>query len=249
MSYHLRPSRCTALTGGGDSIRPPAKKLKMKFRDFQKIIADIYGQPDDRHFSIYDLVSNQNRFTMRALKGIRKKDSRKIKANLIIAFCWLLAIANRLHIDLDDAIWRRFPNLCSYCGKAPCQCKKIKPRKRRKIGRIGTARPTTIAEFQAMFGRIYPPGSRSVVDAGIHLAEETGEIGEAITIYLGEHRRSQFTEIENELADWISTMFGLVNSINFDLERDVERSFKNGCHICKSTPCKCSFSYIAKFDS
>jgi len=221
----------------------------MKLRDFQKKIYDIYGLPDDRHFSVHDLLANQNRFSMRALKGIRKKDKRKVKVNLIIAFCWTLAIANRLHIDLGNAVWKRFPNLCSYCGKSPCQCKKIRPKKRKKLKIISDGRPSNIREFQQMFDKIYPAGKRTVIDAGTHLAEEAGETSEAISIYLGEHKKSQFKDIENELADWTSTMFGLANSAKFNIDNELEKNFKNGCHVCKRTPCQCNFSHIAKFDS
>ncbi|MDH4358431.1 MAG: hypothetical protein OEV37_00570 [Candidatus Berkelbacteria bacterium] len=221
----------------------------IKLRDFQKNIYEVYGLSDDRHFSVPDLVANQNRFTMRALKGIRKNDKRKIEINLIIAFCWMVAIANRLHIDLENKVWKRFPNRCSYCGKSPCQCKIISPRKRKKLNVKSDNRPANISEFQHMFNKIYPAKLRTKIDAGIHLAEETGEVGETISIYLGEHKSTQFTAIKDELADWVSTMFGLANSLEFDVEKELERSFKNGCHACKSIPCKCNFSYIANFDS
>ena len=46
---------------------------------FQNLIGDIYAVPDDRQFSIFDLLANQERFAMRALKGIRKKDLKKLK--------------------------------------------------------------------------------------------------------------------------------------------------------------------------
>jgi hypothetical protein len=38
--------------------------------EFQKLIEDIYALPDDRLFSICDILSNIERFTMRAIKGI-----------------------------------------------------------------------------------------------------------------------------------------------------------------------------------
>ena len=106
---------------------------KQTLSEFQNLISEIYSLPDDRLYSIWDLLTQQQRFTMRSLKGIRKGDIEKVKYNLLISFSWLMAIANRLHIDLDEDIWKRFPGMCSYCGAMPCMCKKEKPSKRGKI--------------------------------------------------------------------------------------------------------------------
>ena len=45
--------------------------------EFQEFIRAVYGLPDDRLYSIEDLLTHTERFAMRALKGIRKKDSEK----------------------------------------------------------------------------------------------------------------------------------------------------------------------------
>lgn len=37
--------------------------------DLQRFVHQVYSLPDDRLFSISDLLANQQRFTMRALKG------------------------------------------------------------------------------------------------------------------------------------------------------------------------------------
>src|SRR5690348_12818100 len=88
-------------------------------RDFQFFNKDVYSLPDDRMFSLPDLLSNQERFTMRAIKGIRKNNKRRLSTNLLVAFSFGMAVCNRLHIDIEDKIWYRFPGVCSYCGKKP----------------------------------------------------------------------------------------------------------------------------------
>ncbi len=217
--------------------------------EFQGIILDIYGLPDDRLFSIHDLLSNQEKFAMRAIKGIRKGDKNKLKDNLTISFSWLMAIANRLHIDLEKVVWKRFPNLCSYCGQKPCACKKIKIKQRVKFPISITQKPLTLDEFQKMFNEIYPGKIRTVTDAGIHLAEETGEVDEAIHVFLGEHKQKQFLAIENEMADWVSCMFAVANSADIDISADLAKKFSHNCHICRQTPCECNFSFVAKYES
>lgn len=112
-------------------------------------------------FCIEDLLAHKQRFSMRALKGIRKKDARKLKTNLVIAFSRLMSVVNRLHIDPDDAVWGRFFYLCLYCGKKPCAYKVIKPKKRAKITK-NSLRPATLKEYQKIFFMIYPPKSRGL---------------------------------------------------------------------------------------
>ncbi len=222
---------------------------KHSLLDFQKFIESVYSLPDDRLFSLWDLLSHQERFTMRALKGIRKNNRKKLELNLLIAFSWLMSVANRLHIIVEDAVWRRFPMQCSYCGALPCACKKIKPKQRVKIIRKNSMRPKTLSQFQEMFSRIYPPSSRTLSDAGVHLAEEMGELSEAVLCFLGEHKHKQFVDLQNELADFVSCIFGVANSANIDMANGLSKMFYKNCHVCHKAPCECSFSLIAKFSS
>ncbi|OGY21297.1 MAG: hypothetical protein A2126_02450 [Candidatus Woykebacteria bacterium GWB1_45_5] len=215
----------------------------------QEAIQKIYGLPDDRLYSVWDLLSNQQRFAMRALKGIRQGDKRKVKLNLIISFCWILAIMNRLHINLEESVWQRFPYRCSYCGKCPCACKKNKVRKRIKFLPDGSKKPTSLTGLQNMFREIYPSSQRSLEHAGIHLAEELGELSESIHMFFGEHKESYFQKITVEATDFFSCIVGIANSANFDIAKELAHLFRNNCHVCHKAPCVCDFSLVAKFKS
>lgn len=228
-------------------MRPARQELTL--RRFQGLISDIYSLPDDRLYSIFDQLTQLQRFTMRALKGVRKGNKEKLETNLLIAVAWLMAIANRMHIDVEDEVWRRFPARCSYCGAAPCACKKIKPEKRARMKIDNSRRPATIAGFQEMFRTIYPPESRTLADAGVHLAEEIGEVAEAIHNFLGQHLQRQFDEIRLEIADYISCIFGVANSAGIDVAPALTTLFKQGCHVCHKTPCECTFSKVATLKS
>ncbi|MBX4206397.1 hypothetical protein KW784_01260 [Candidatus Parcubacteria bacterium] len=217
--------------------------------DFQKFIAEVYGLPDDRLYSIWDILTQQQRFTMRALKGIRKDNREKIKTNLLISFSWLMAIVNRLHINIEEEVWHRFPYLCSYCGKLPCVCKTTKSSRRVSVKVDAKKRPHGLALLQKMFGEIYPTKGRSVADAGVHLAEEMGEVSEAIHNYLGQHLQKQFNEVKSELADFASCIFGVANSLNIDVAKEIEAMYPKNCHICHKAPCVCSFSDVVSLKS
>jgi len=214
---------------------------------FQNFINTVYNLIDDRLFSLSDLLSNQERFTMRALKGIRKGDRKKLKINLLIALSWLMAIANRFHINVEGAVWRRFPFACSYCGKAPCVCKRIRPLKRIKIVKEKSLQPKNLSDFQKMLSLVYPATSRNLFESGIHLAEEMGELSEAIHAFLGEHKNKQFENIEEEIADFVSCLFGVANSAKIDVAKELSRMYYNNCHVCHKAPCVCKFSFVAEF--
>ncbi|OGG39836.1 hypothetical protein A2118_00235 [Candidatus Kaiserbacteria bacterium GWA2_50_9] len=215
-------------------------------RDFQQFISTVYALPDDRLYSIGDLLMQEQRFSMRALKGIRKDNTKKVQINLLISLSWLMAIADRLHIDVEDEVWNRFPMRCSYCGKLPCACKVIKATTRARFRRDNTLRPHSLSAFQKMFKDIYPAERRTLADAGVHLAEEIGEVNEAIHNFLGQHLQTQFDDIKLEIADLTSCIFGVANSAHIDIAKELQKMYKNNCHVCHKSPCTCKFSDVSK---
>lgn len=222
---------------------------QLPFGSLQATTKKIYGKVNDRYYDTWELFSNQERFMMRALKGVRKGDAEKLRFNLTIAFSWFLSLMNEFHLDLDKAVWTRFPGLCSYCGKVPCACRAIKPTSRPVIEPDDELRPATLGGYQKMFADIYPPSMRTLEHAGIHLAEEQGEVSEAIHQYLGSHTKKYFVWLAEESADYVSCMMGVANSADIDLETALADFYKDGCHECHQTPCTCSFLKISEYRS
>ena len=218
-------------------------------KKYQDFIKEIYGLPNDRYFSLWDMITNMERFVMRGLKGIRKGNSEKTKINLLIATSWFASIMNRLHIDIEEETWKRFPYLCSYCGSCPCLCKKKKIKKRQKISIDNKKRPKTLEQFQRMFDEIYPAVARTLDHAGVHLAEEVGEFSEAILTYRGGHRDDDFKKVESEAADLLSCIIGVFNSLEINIVKELSVMFSKNCHACKNIPCTCNFVDITKFKS
>lgn len=214
--------------------------------DLQKFVGEVYAVPDDRIYSLWDLLVQEERFAMRALKGIRQGDVNKLQKNLIISLSYLMSIANRLHIDMEEETWRRFPARCSYCGKQPCVCQAIKPSTRLTLTADESVRPKTLAETQSMFEAIYPADKRTLADAGVHLAEEIGEVSEAIHNYLGEHQEQEFDEVKLELADLVSCIFGVANSARIDIAKELSIMYTKNCHVCHHAPCTCTFSDVVR---
>jgi NTP pyrophosphatase (non-canonical NTP hydrolase) len=222
---------------------------EITIKDYQNFINEVYGLPNERHFSLWDMLSNTERFMMRSLKGIRKNDYNKTKINLLISLSWFVSLLNRFHIDLEDAVWKRFPYMCSYCASCPCSCKERELKSRKSITIDDTKRPTTLEDFQNMFKEIYPPSKRTVDHAGIHMAEEFGEFSESILTYMGEHREELFEKIISEAADIFSCIIGLFNSLGMNLAKELSDRFSDNCHICHKSPCECNFNSIVNFKS
>jgi NTP pyrophosphatase (non-canonical NTP hydrolase) len=226
------------------SIKPDTK-----INEYQNFIREVYGLPNDRYFTAWNMLSNMERFAMRGIKGIRKNDQEKTKINLLISLSWLTSLMNQLHINVENEVWRRFPYLCSYCALCPCACKEKKIVKRQAVFIDEKKRPKTLKDFQMMFEKIYPPETRSLEHAGIHLAEEIGEFSEAILAYRGGHREVDFKNITIEVADLFSCFIGVFNSWKIDLAKELSVMFPNNCHVCHKAPCKCSFVDIIEFKS
>lgn len=175
-------------------------------------------------------------------------DKEKLKSNLLIAFSWVMGIANRLHIVAEQNVLQRFPGVCSCCRKASCICKRMNQKKR--IKNLKKKNITgSLADLQKMFSLIYPPSARSLFEAGVHLAEEAGELSEAIYCFSGEHKAEQFEQIKIEIADYISCLFGVANSAEIDVAKELGKMYRNNCHVCHEAPCICKLSFIAKFES
>jgi len=218
-------------------------------KKFQEFIKEVYGLSNDRYFSLGDMIVNMERFLMRGLKGIRKRNNQKAKINFLLSLSWFMSIMNRLHINIEDKIWKRFPCLCSYCGNNSCLCKKEKVKKRRKIIIDNKKRPKTLKQFQKMFDDIYPSAARTLEHAGIHLAEEAGEFSEAVMTFRGAHKDEDFNQMELEAADLFSCLVGVFNSLEYDIADELVKLYSKNCHVCKKAPCVCNFIYIANYKS
>ncbi len=223
--------------------------LTSSLKDYQQFVSDVYGFSNSRHFTVYEMLTNVERFIMRCLKGIRKSDTKKIKINLLISLSWFLSTMNQLKIDLEDSVWKRFPYACSYCGACPCMCKEKKIQKRLKFRKGLHSRPKTIQGLQKMFNDIYPAPQRTLESAGVHLAEEIGELSEAVLKFRGSHTDKDLENVVAEASDLFSCLMGVCNSIHFNVAKEFARSYTNGCHVCHKTPCVCTYQFIMDFRS
>ena len=221
----------------------------MSIKYLQSFMKDVYYLPNIRHFEACEMLDQIQRFAMRGLKGIRKGDIIKSDKNLVISLSFFVSLLNRLEIDLEQAIWERFPYKCSYCGNCPCSCKLEKKLTRQKIFGDLSKRPKTLFEFQKMFEIIYPSSTRSLEHAGVHFAEELGEFSEALWAYRASKSDEDFKHVEYEAADFFSCILAIFNSLNLNLAEELSKMYPNNCHACGNSPCSCNYAMIKNYNA
>lgn len=206
--------------------------------EFQELNKEIYLVANDRNYSNTEIFSRLHRHTTQILKAVRKEKYEDLKYHLCMSFSWSMAMANRFHIDVAAEMWKRFPGVCPYCKRAPCGCKERAKERQKNLISPTREQPVSLVDWQKMFGEIYP---NVIINSAIHLAEEAGEVDEAIRIYLATHDIDWFNKLIEELIDVITNIFGVANCLKFNLAAGVVAYFVQGCPGCNRTPCACGY--------
>ncbi len=224
---------------------------KDSFEELQELVRHIYGKSNLRWFDLGDMATNVSRFTMRAIKAVRREQVDRVEKNLAIALSWFTSSANRLDMTVSDVTWQRFQYECATCRYCPCSCSGYLQEATHSEVRV---RPESIDDFQRMFATIYHPASRTLEHAAIHLVEEMGEYQEAILMYRTRHRDLDLEQIAVEMADYFSCALGVYSSIAHQYGKRGEAAqalaelFDHNCHACGKAPCMCSFDKVMNYN-
>lgn len=97
----------------------------MRITEFQNLIKDLYFQKDynrgikatfiwliEEIGELANIIKNPK---------INKEEASEELADII---AWINSIANLLNIDLEDALLKKYPNMCIKCKSNPCICGK-----------------------------------------------------------------------------------------------------------------------------
>ena len=209
------------------------------FADFQGLNKKVYLVVNDRHYSNTDMFSRLHHHITQVLKAVRRENYVDVEYNLCMALSWAFALANRFHINLEEEMWESFPGHCPYCLHAPCKCKERAKNRQRTMGGREGRKPDSLRGWQRMFARIYP---NSVIDSAIHLAEEAGEVNEAIRDHMATHDEKWFSKIIEELVDVITHIFSIATCLKINLADSMAGYFAKGCPGCKKPHCICGYA-------
>ena len=214
---------------------------RSSLRSLQGLNQNVYGVTNDRNFSIIDMQSRLHRHTTQILKCVRKEDGRTIRYHLCSSLSWCMALANRLHFDVANEMWVAFPGVCPYCLSTPCACKKQRRQQRQKNIAPTRRQPVSLSAWQKMFWRIYP---NIVIKSAIHLAEEAGEVDEALRNHLATHNAEWLRKATEEIIDTVTNIFAVASCLDINLAEEAVEYFADGCPGCKTAQCQCGYATV-----
>jgi len=97
----------------------------MKISDFQDLLKDLYLQNDlnrgVKSTFIWLVEEVGELATILNSTDINKKKASEELADII---AWTISIANILDIDIEKALFNKYPNTCKKCNCSPCICEK-----------------------------------------------------------------------------------------------------------------------------
>ncbi|MFX1394189.1 MAG: MazG nucleotide pyrophosphohydrolase domain-containing protein [Promethearchaeota archaeon] len=97
----------------------------MKISDFQILIKNIYYSRDvERGISgtFIWLVEELGELA-RTIKD-QKIDKKRASEEIADVIAWINSLANLLDIDVEEALFDKYPNKCRKCNSLPCRCRK-----------------------------------------------------------------------------------------------------------------------------
>jgi len=93
----------------------------MEIREFQDMIRAIYFHKDSKRGverTFLWFVEEVGELS----EAVRKRDREAMEEEFADVLAWLASLANLLGIDLEEAAKKKYPGVCPYCGKKPCEC-------------------------------------------------------------------------------------------------------------------------------
>ena len=234
------------------------EKMKLEkpqsVEEFQKMSRYIYHDLNTQRYEEDGKLIARLIEEISHLMEYARKDRRKaFRMQLANIFSWSMAVANRLEINIQEALWYKYPGACPYClREKDCICgtehpiidgKEIILRRLRRehAGR----EPKTLAEHQALHKRLYSWQHERELPIVIaaHLVEEAGEISYAHRHFEMAKDREEKDHYLNdtceEMSDVFSWMFALANRLEFDLADAVWEYYPYECVKCHEASCIC----------
>jgi len=95
----------------------------MEIRKFQQMIKDIYFYRDSKRGLEKTFLWFVEEVGELA-EALRKGKGEDMEEEFADVLAWLVSLANLANVDLEKATLKKYPGVCPYCGKSPCECGK-----------------------------------------------------------------------------------------------------------------------------
>lgn len=222
--------------------------------DYQTQLVAIYGKKNagEHPALLLDRAHSSFGFSAKAamkLNGAEQTDA--FKKYLPRTFAWLVELVDTAGWRVGDVIYYKYPDLCPYCGKKPCnQChptqnEEINKALLEKVLRERKLAPAdwTFSQFAAMFQEIYGTANadRTLCEIVLHLYSEISELAIALRRATLSRSRAQTAMMYLELADVFAWFFALYNIVNEGKPwfEEVFWTEFSMCPWCHKIPCEC----------
>jgi NTP pyrophosphatase (non-canonical NTP hydrolase) len=232
---------------------------QLRLDDLYKMIAHIYSEqnaqrPASATFAHFVEVCG--------MLTVHSRNKKREGVTFVEALCkalgWYFPLMAKFKVSsVEDLVFRKYPAVCPYCRLNRHQdlvCKTTRGTSRTvdhaalrlALEKNASAMPTTLNDWQSMFGAIYP---RSIDDvrsgrSTIGLLEELGELAEAVRVF---DRYPKY--FAGEAADVFSYLMGLANEyellaqqesdVPFSLESELIKRYPGLCVQCGHVVCVC----------
>jgi len=213
------------------------------FPEFQTMFDHIYGEKNRKDYpSGSDLVLRLMEEGSIIMELARKDTRKDFRRQLARGFSWYVALANRAKVDLNEALWFKYPGVCPYCMKTEsCVCGLEQPKVEgkeemlRRLRKERASMPKTLEDNRVFHAILYGPQNKRImpIQTAAHLVEEMGEVSRELR-----HRKRQ--DFCNEMADVGSWFFALATRLEFVPFDDlVWEAFPYECDMCHQEMCAC----------
>jgi len=242
------------VAGGGPTAGRVAR-IDQRLDDWYVLVNSVYWNRNF-HLRPAELLAH----LVEVIGGLSCVATRKKKpgvdpdAYVAKAIAWWLALCGKLGLKSVEAmLWDKFPGVCAYCHQSKCLGAECAEQKRQLPGprwetlaEIGkhSPPPRRLADWQRMFGTIYPAQQVDSLGAIFgRLTEELGELAEAVRVFPAEP--GYFL---SEAADVFAWLMQVENTLDWEvlraergkrIEASLARSYPDACADCGGLVCSC----------
>lgn len=167
-----------------------------RITDLQKrllplFVTQLFEQLHNQFLSLFDLDLLKKGQDTDAFKGT-PQDLGTIVAEF-------LARSEMMGVNIEKAVWSKYPGKCPYCSEERCQCGENKRDPHRRLRIPFPDDGLTVGEVQRMLAEIYPP--LSLQEQVLKVAEEIKEAKEeAVSTGVDRDTRDEFADVFARMA-------------------------------------------------
>jgi hypothetical protein len=199
----------------------------------------IYGVQDDRLYDLPDLFYYHQKWLLRFIENRKNKNRPEAIEQLIISLAWYFAIIDRLQINLQKLLEKRYPYKCPFCLEIPCDCENAKQKRSKKTGRPVSGNPKTIIGWQQVIAKIYPEKNKF---SNLEIQQQLAIFHQIVRQFRQASGKRSFHLVEIACVDYFVEILKTANNLDIDLGKEFKNILKNGCFVCRKSPCECFYT-------